>query len=443
MKIIPFNTLHDAMKHLWFSKQGVTTRDVPSFSNGVRLTAENAARTAAIEVLEVDTTDRLRINGGIAPKGTLYPIVCRMGPNGEAVTQRFHVFTTLAAGRIEAIEQIHGTKGADAGAVTLHITKEKSGQAPGGGTSMMAGTFNLKGTDNTRQQATLTTDLAALDFSAGESLSGKITGTPTTLANVLVVVWVKYFTNMFEVNYYRSGVDGNDQCCFIANRPYVVSGISFVHKTAETTAGSLNVQVTKDTSTNAPGAGTDMLTNNANAGFNGKASADIVQVGTLAAAAATLALARGDRLGVDFSAAPTEHANVVISVAISNPQAERVEVSYFRRDTDALDEAFFMASREMEVWDGGQLHAVAAGGASVAQLVKDGGTTAPGAGTDLLATTFNLNATANTLQGLAPLTTADKTSAFLLVDGDRLGIDYADAEQSLIGNVATVSLMAR
>lgn len=107
-----------------------------------------------------------------------------------------------------------------------------------------------------------------------------------------------------------------DQSFFIADRAYQVVRIDQIHAVAETTAATLNIQVTKDTGTNAPGAGTDLLTNNANAGFNGKATANTVQNGTLTAVTADLQLAAGNRLGVDFSAAATELVGVTITVIL-------------------------------------------------------------------------------------------------------------------------------
>lgn len=107
-----------------------------------------------------------------------------------------------------------------------------------------------------------------------------------------------------------------DQSFFVADRAYVVTAINFVHAVAETTAASLLVQVTKDTSTNAPGAGADLLTNNSSTGFNCKSTANTVQNGTLTATTADLTLAAGDRLSVDFSAAATELVGVTITVVL-------------------------------------------------------------------------------------------------------------------------------
>lgn len=96
----------------------------------------------------------------------------------------------------------------------------------------------------------------------------------------------------------------------------------------------------------------------------------------------------------------------------------------------ATDAVFFTAPFACRVRSLTEVHAVAAGGVSTLQVVKDTSTAAPGAGTDLLATAFNLNATANTPQtGTLSTTAADLT----LAAGDRLSVDYANTIQSSAG----------
>lgn len=107
-----------------------------------------------------------------------------------------------------------------------------------------------------------------------------------------------------------------DQAFFVANRAYQVVAISEVHATAGNDAGAVTLQVTKDTSTNAPGAGTDLLTNNSNAGFDLKGTANTVQTGTLTATTTALQLAAGDRLSVDFAGTLTTLAGVVVTVSL-------------------------------------------------------------------------------------------------------------------------------
>lgn len=105
-----------------------------------------------------------------------------------------------------------------------------------------------------------------------------------------------------------------DQAFFIADRAYNVVRIDEVHSVAGNDAGAVNLQVTKDTGTAAPGAGTDLLTNNSNAGFDLKGTANTVQNGTLTTTAGALTLAAGNRLAVDFAGILTTLAGVVVTV---------------------------------------------------------------------------------------------------------------------------------
>lgn len=107
-----------------------------------------------------------------------------------------------------------------------------------------------------------------------------------------------------------------DQTVFIADRAYQVMSATEIHAVAGNDAGAVNMQLTKDTSTNAPGAGTDLLTNNTNAGFDMKGTANTLQTGTLTGTAASLLLAAGDRLAVDYAGTVTTLAGVAISVVL-------------------------------------------------------------------------------------------------------------------------------
>lgn len=93
-----------------------------------------------------------------------------------------------------------------------------------------------------------------------------------------------------------------DETFFVATRAMRVISISAVYSV--TNGAGQTVQVVKDTGTNAPGAGTDLLTNNTNAGFDLNLTANTVQTGTLVTTAGVTNLAVGNRLAVDFSSTP-------------------------------------------------------------------------------------------------------------------------------------------
>ena len=120
-----------------------------------------------------------------------------------------------------------------------------------------------------------------------------------------------------EVSFHgQAAAEMVDQSFFIANRTYQVVAVKYVHAVAESTATTLKVQVVKDHGTDAPGAGDNLLTNNSNAGFDCKATANTVQSGTLTSTTANLQLAAGDRLSVDFTDSATELVGATITVTL-------------------------------------------------------------------------------------------------------------------------------
>jgi hypothetical protein len=120
-----------------------------------------------------------------------------------------------------------------------------------------------------------------------------------------------------KVNFHaQAAAEMVDQTFWIADDSYEVTAIEFIHAVADSSAGSLDIQVTKDNGTEAPGAGNDLLTNNSSTGFNGLATANTRQTGTLTATAADLKLVAGDRLSIDFEAAATELVGVTITVSL-------------------------------------------------------------------------------------------------------------------------------
>jgi len=144
-------------------------------------------------------------------------------------------------------------------------------------------------------------------------------GTGTTIYYWNSAAWIAVVdtdtdtdTHVISVSYQSLGAGSKtDECFFIATRAYRVLRIAYSMATTETTTSPMYAQVVHDTSTGAPGSGTDLLTNNANNGFNCNATANNVQAGTLIG---SLDLAQYDRLSVDYTAAGNEIAGVTITV---------------------------------------------------------------------------------------------------------------------------------
>lgn len=109
---------------------------------------------------------------------------------------------------------------------------------------------------------------------------------------------------------------------------------------------------------------------------------------------------------------------------------------YFTGTPAATDQVFYVATRAVKILGITEVHAVAAGGTSTLTVIKDTGTSAPGTGTVVQSGSFNLNATANTVQ---PATLA-AAATVTLASGDRLAVKWANAIQSTAGLVVTVQL---
>lgn len=376
--------------------------------------------------------------GALAVQPLLVPAIYSLEPNAALADQNFYIANQ--AMKVIAIYEIHRVAGNHASAVTSVIKKCGSGQTIAQGTALMSSTFNMKGTAQTQQTATLVTNPATLTLAAGDRLAIDYTGTLTTLAGVCVVVWMQPLASpTLDITYcWNANGELVDTAFFVANDRYVVTAARWSHATAAGAAS--NVQLVKDTGTDAPGAGTNLLTNDTNAGFETDGTANVPQTGALTATAASLLLAQGDRLSVDYSGTITSLAGVVLTVSLT-PLAGRTEIPFFIPSAWAAntDQTFFIADRDYIARIGSEVHAVAAGGTSTAQLTKDTGTDAPGAGTDLLLAAWDLNGTANTtdpdLLAAAPYTVH-------LRAGDRLAIDFAHAVQSSSGLCLTVALNA-
>ena len=107
-----------------------------------------------------------------------------------------------------------------------------------------------------------------------------------------------------------------DTAIYIANAPVEVLEIREIHTTAGSHGSAVNLQVEKCTGTTAPGSGTNLLTNNSNAGFNLKGTVNTVQEGALTATRTARQLAAGDRLALDFAGTLTALAGVCVTIKL-------------------------------------------------------------------------------------------------------------------------------
>lgn len=89
--------------------------------------------------------------------------------------------------------EVHAVLGTDGSAVTLQIEKLTGTTASGSGTSLLATGFNLKGTINTVQTAQLAAiTRPSFNLVKGDRLGLKLTGTPTSVSQVCVIIQLSY-----------------------------------------------------------------------------------------------------------------------------------------------------------------------------------------------------------------------------------------------------------
>lgn len=194
-----------------------------------------------------------------------------------------------------------------------------SGAAPDYFTSLrvMAPTITAGAATNPTVASAIYLGAAGTGATSNYSLFGATSATAYFTTADSVQVGGIIVPQEIEVSYHcQAAATCVDASFFVATQAYQVTRVSFVGATAEATAGTQVVQVVKDTSTNAPGAGTDLLTNTSSTGFNVKSTANTVQVGTLTATGASLQMAAGDRLSVDYTTTNTEGAGVTITVTL-------------------------------------------------------------------------------------------------------------------------------
>lgn len=430
-----------------------------SFDNTFEQRWRNAANTDDVRAVNVDSDNKTYVAEALTT-GERKTVTFTMDTAAGVATQAF--FIADRAYRLVGISEVHRVAGSDAAAVTGSVEKTTGTIVPGSGTTMMSGTFNFKGTANTVQNATLSTtntgdsDNPDLLLAVGDRLSVVVTGVTTALRGVQITIVLAPGGSGKSIVY---NVAANADIVqtnsfFVANRPYVVTGAYWVHSTPR--GATLTAQLYKDPSGTAGGAGTALLTNNTNVGFDVNAAANTVQTGALVATAGSVNLAAGDKLTIKYSSGTlTNVAGAVLVVILQEQSAARKEVSFYLDHVPGATDlvgivgaSFFTADREYEVLEIRENHRVLGTDASAVtvNVTSETGTTAPGSGTALLTDNsnagFSVKATINTTQVGTLLTPGAATSRFLLV-GDRLSTKVAGVFTAAAGMVITVSLAPR
>lgn len=230
---------------------------------------------------------------------------------------------------------------------------------------------------------------------------------------------------------------------YVADRVMTITDIEYSHSTAGTDAGAVSVSITKDTGTQAPGAGTAVQS----AVFDGKGTVNVVQYATLAAVDGAgnentaVVLAAGDRLSVLFAGTLTALAGVVVTVWLTPGQKIVPAVYQMSANGSIATQNFFLANRDFQIVGAYVDWGTAAtdSGTVTVDIFKDTSTNNPGGGTSILAAAQSVKGTANTPVSPALSATA---ATLKLAAGNRLSVKFTGTLTALANIVVVVYLQS-
>lgn len=447
-------TVWQAITNPFKKMTGENSSGLLGYDNATARRAKLASGKGMVDLIGLSALDQMLI-GAYHLRPLRMPMVFTLATNASIVDQRF--FIADQDYEITSIQCSYGTT--DGAANTAVITKEVNGQAPGNGVNVMTNTFNLNTTANTPQQATLQPRSnpgyfglgePAISLKKGEMLSFNILSAVTNLAGLQITVMAtpqsSYNPAVFVMN--LNG-DIATQCFFQANRYLNVASVSVVASTVASGAPTITLDVTKDTGTNAPGAGTSVL--GAAVNVSNTQVANQVITPALSITAATLAMAPGDRLAVKTTGTLTALAGVVIVVSFNQSSSPLFSTPYneifaqynlFKATNLGVATSFFLADRDYFIADVSGIWSVAGGTSSRLTATIDTGTTAPGAGVSVLSDNsnagFDTTATANTIV-IGTLQASRRK--LLLPAGARLSAKFAGTTSPIAGVVLNCSLI--
>lgn len=408
--------------------------------NDTTLRALNAAGDDQLDLIGT-TARNTRVVAGAYHRGMATPVQLLITANGKIGTVNT-IFTNNNDTTPLQVVRIDCEFGVADGAVnTGYVSKDANGSAPGSGASCMTGTFNLNSTANTTQNGVLSGPMGfpALTLGPGEQLSFVIASAVTSLAGLIVTVWVQPHTDMaYAVYNRRANADiAAAETIYLNVIPgQRIRGAVVRFGTPGSDAGTVVLDLTKDTSTNAPGAGTSILS----ATQSLKATANTAVYLSMATLAATLTMGALDRIAMKITGTKTALAQLSITVFFEPVSELLLAVPFSLWDGLSTDRAIFISNALYkfigfwETW-------ATAGTSGVHMPTKDGGTTAPGAGTAMALAGVGSVGTANTPLGVAVLTAAGvQFTSDVLGVGDCAGILNSGTPGAVAGTVGTLLL---
>lgn len=407
-----------------------------------------------LHVVGYDADNQFRIaNEVITP--TREQVVIHLYPNGKQAKTSFFVNPTPNPIYITGVQCVFTTAGSVAGAAATVTHETQVGglmQAVATGKAVLSATFDLHGTAETVQAGTLVTNYrldsrnnsvsmsnpgaGTIVLQPGDSLSFNPSGTLTTLAGVTITLTIAPGAKYHFVSYYAAAAGAASTTSVItALRPGTLLYGAALWQVKEATAATLTLDVTKDASATAPGAGTSMLASTVNL----KGTALTYTQLALSATAANLLTAATDSVAVKLSAAPTELAGLLVTLAFAGTQDE-IQIDYnAANSTVGTNEEIWVADRDYQVMDFAAKWAVVSTSATIA-LTADTGTNAPSGGTVLQTDNTNAGFLTSGTVNVPVFATLAATHSLFLRQGDRLGLKNGGTLGTLAGFQLSVRL---
>lgn len=304
------------------SGNGVSALTVNSIAGGdasLGITGLSADQGGAIAIVGGTSTSTANAGGAITGVGGTPGAT---GVGGAVSWTAGKGGATSGNGGVASLTGGAGTAGNGVGGVSRVVAGAGNGSGAGGAAQVTGGAAGATGTGGA---VTIAGGAAAagvggaVTISAGASAGGTNGGGVVNLVPGAAVstgapgtVQVNGNANLMCASYVMNTTPAaTDAVFYVATRPLMLVTVSQVHSVAA--GGTSTLQVTKDSTTAAPGAGTDMLT----AAFNLNATANTVQVGSITTVVADKTFAAGDRLAVDYADAVQSSVGVVITACFA------------------------------------------------------------------------------------------------------------------------------
>lgn len=389
------------------------------FDNNKDWTFADPTDTFSIFALNADLDSRIQLDRA-ALFGARQQASFLFNATAGFSTQTFFINSTSHNIVVTGIQELHSTAETAAGTLTAVVTHESiNGQAPGTGAVVMTNAFNLKGTANTLQTATLLSVdglgrvVPFLVMAPGDRLSVLQGGTATVtaLAGVALTVSLAPGTKESLAQYsMKANASIATQGIFLANRDLVAQSVWMVWSTAGTDAGTVTADLTienTNTGTPAPGSGTSILA----AAQSVKLTANTPVKVPLSATAANLLMRAGYRLSLKMTGTLTALAGLNVGVAFGPSGGVvgalgEVDVNFnINANAANVTQGIWIADQDYILVDASFVVATASASGTIT-ITIDKGVTAPGGGTvtfTALATT-----TANTV-GVGVLNVSRRT----------------------------------